>query len=64
MKFYCVVQEYYDNGKVYAWITGHVSGNGIIPKSRCEERKSKDIYFDYFTDKNEAIRFCDEAKQA
>lgn len=64
MKFYCVVQEYYDNGKVYAWITNHMSADGTIPENRSEERAGKDIYLDYFTEKNEAIKFCDEAKRA
>ncbi|MCU7378102.1 hypothetical protein OBO34_07010 [Clostridiales Family XIII bacterium ASD5510] len=64
MQFYCVVQEYYDNGRVSAWITNHVSADGTIPKNRSEERVDKDIYFDYFTDKTEAIKFCDKAKRA
>jgi hypothetical protein len=29
-----------------------------------EERKGKDVYFDYFADKAETIKFCDEAKKA
>lgn len=64
MKFYCVVQEYYDDGRVVAWITNHLSCDGDIPESRCEERTDKDVYFDYFADRNEAIKFCDDAKKA
>lgn len=64
MKFYCVVQEYYNNGRVAAWITNHMSADGKLPENRTEEHNDKDIYFDYFTDKNKAINFCDEAKNA
>jgi len=63
LTFYCVVQEYYDNGKVYAWITNHVSADGSIPPNIAKECKDKDVYWDYFTDKNEAIKFCDETKE-
>ena len=64
MKFYCVVQKYYDNGKVNAWITNHVSSDVTIPESKLPERSTKDVCYDYFTDRDEAIRFCDEIKEA
>jgi len=59
MKFYCVVQEYHNNGKVYAWITNHMSVNGDFPENKIKEYGYKDVYCDYFTDKKEAIEFCD-----
>lgn len=64
MKFYCVVQEYYDNGRVSAWITNHVSVDGTMPENRYEEHANKDVYLDYFKDKDKAIKFCDDAKRA
>ena len=64
MKFYCVIQEYYDNGKVYAWIANHISVDETIPENRFEEHADKDVYFDYFRDRDKAIKFCDEAKRA
>lgn len=64
MKFYCVVQEYYDNGKVYAWITNHMSADSTIPENHFKELVNKDVYFDYFRDKGDAIKFCDKAKRA
>lgn len=63
MNFYCVVQEYYDNGRVEARVTSHAGAKDAsdLPKNRTEERSNKDVYFDYFLNKNEAIKFCDEA---
>ena len=62
MIFYGVVQEYYDDWQVYAWITHH-AGAEILP-SRMETHPNKDVYIDYFTDKAEAIKFCDGALHA
>lgn len=64
MLFYCVVSQFYDNGKVTAHITNHAANDGVLPKSHMKSHKNKDVYCDYFTDKKEAIRFCDEAKKA
>lgn len=64
MKVYCVVTEFYDNGKVKAWITNHAASDGRLPQSSTTVYKNKDVYRDYFEDKSEAIKFCDEAKEA
>lgn len=62
MMFYCVVSSFYDSGKTKAYITTHTAPEEVndLPENRMEERKDKDVYFDYFLDKEEAIRFCDE----
>ena len=62
MKVYCVVQEYYDSGKVYAWITNHIMDR--LPEEKFEERSNKDVWLTYFDNKKEAIEFCDEAIKA
>jgi len=64
MKVYCVVTEFYDNGKVKAWITDHTTNGERLPQSSTTVYRNKDVYRDYFSDKSEAIRFCDEAKEA
>lgn len=66
MNFYCVVQEYYDDGHVTAHITNHAGAKDEtdLPKNYMQERAHKDIYFDYFTDKAEAVQFCDDALKA
>jgi len=62
MKVYCVVQEYYDDGKVYAWITDHIMDR--LPKEKLVEYNNKDVWHTYFDNKKEAIDFCDEALKA
>ncbi|MHB8065862.1 MAG: hypothetical protein ACYDG2_25145 [Ruminiclostridium sp.] len=66
MIFYCVVSEFYDNGRVATWITNHAGAKdrNDLPKNRMETRKNKDVYFDFFIDKSKAIKFCDDAKNA
>ena len=66
MMFYSVTQEYYDNGRVAAWVNSHAGANdeNDIPKNCMESRKNKDVYVDYFASKAEAIKFCDGAKKA
>jgi hypothetical protein len=66
MIFYCVVSSFYDNGRVEAHITNHAGAKDEtdLPKNGMKEYKNKDVYFDYFINKDEAIRFCDEAKKA
>jgi len=65
MIVYCVVAvtEFYDNGKVKAWITNHVANDGKLPQSSTTVYKNKAIYRNYFADKSEAVKFCDEAKK-
>ena len=62
MKIYCVVQEYYDSGRVSAWITNHIMDE--LPGEKLEERSDKDVWLTYFTNKKDAIEFCDEALKA
>lgn len=64
MIFYGVVSEYYDNGKATAWITNHATPEEVdtLPEPHMKSLEDKDVYFDYFLDKAEAIQVCDEIK--
>jgi len=62
MIFYCVVQEYYDDGTVHAWITNHAGSS--LPENKMTEYSDKDVYQEYFSDKGKAIEICDQAKKA
>ena len=41
-----------------------MSEDGVIPENYSKECADKDVYYDYFTNKNMAIKFCDDTKQA
>ncbi|MGF7105707.1 hypothetical protein M2151_001170 [Lachnospiraceae bacterium PH1-22] len=62
MEYYCVVSEFYDNGRVSAWITCHIGDK--LPINRSEEHSGKDVYFDYFKNKSEAVEFYNSARKA
>lgn len=62
MKFYQVIQRYYDNGKVEA----HIRGLEAVkkPEQVHQERPDYDLWIDFFEDYNEASKFQQEALNA
>ena len=57
MRFYQVIQRYYDNGKVEAHIRGIEADKK--PEQVHQELPYYDLWIDFFEDYNEASRFQD-----
>lgn len=62
MKFYQVIQRYYDNGKVEAHIRGIEAEKK--PEQVHQECPRYDLWIDFFEDYNEASKFQQEALKA
>ena len=62
MKFYQVIQKYYDNGKVEAHIHGIEADKK--PEQVHQERPNYDLWIDFFKDYDEAARFLNQALNA
>lgn len=62
MKYYCVTSQFFDNGKIDAWITVHNMPE--MPQNNMEEHKKYDLYFDHFKTKTEAVLFFEETLRA
>lgn len=62
MKIYCVVQRYYDNGKVC--VNLETLEIEALPTNSSREYEKYDTYRDYFTDRAEADQFYKAALKA
>ena len=60
-KYYEVRSQFFDDGSVVANIMGMVEASRK-PVTKARSLKRCDVYLDYFSTKDEAIRFIDEAR--
>lgn len=60
---YAVTTTVYDSGRVASAITDTFEADSL-PENRCTEKSDRDIYTDYFDDRDAARQFVKEAKEA
>ena len=61
--YWCVTTSVYDDGRVIAAITNSIQAVRA-PKNESKSLRRKDIYHDWFSSKEEAEQFVEDAKNA